>query len=420
MPMQYDVIIVGGGPAGSLAGITLSNTGYKVLLIDKHTFPREKFCGGGISRRVFRRFPWIQDEVKSIPSHYVNKVSFHSPNGTEAFEERDEPIYLMIRRGDFDALLLNKCKQGGIEVLEGQKISQLTVKADSVKLQTTARESFSAKLVIGADGVYSAVAKLSGLNTGWSAERMAIDFMEETSYDHLTVADKDTMYVFYGIENSSGYGYVFPKSDHLNIGMGYLSSYFKERLHEKPQTIYQHFIEVLAQHNVVGGESQSQNMHGYFLPMGGPLSKTFSNRVMLCGDAAGFVNAFTGEGIYYAMVSGEHAAKTALKALQYNDFSEQRLGQYQANWQREIGKELSLSVKIQKEIFKRPALIDKLVKAANQNAGLCRTFADYATGELEYSELKKRLILQLTSFYVTYKFQKLLLHFFGSTKSERE
>lgn len=405
--MPYDVIIVGGGPAGSIAGITLMNKGLRVLLIDKCSFPRDKFCGGGISRRVFKRFPWIQDEIKSIPSNYVYKVSFRSPDGTEVCEKRNEPIYLMIRRREFDARLLNKCREGGIEVLEGQRISRLSTNAGAVELSTAAGDTFSAKLVIGADGVHSTVARKTGLNTRWAAERVAIDFMEKIPYNCLDTADRNTMYVLYGIGNSSGYGYVFPKNDHLNIGIGCLLSDFKKQRRRTPQAFYRTFFEVLENYNIVRGEPQPGNIHGAFLPMGGPLLKTFAPRILLCGDAGGFVNAFTGEGIYYAMVSGEHAAKTALFALSKNGFGERLLGRYQTDWKREIGKELSLSVRIQQVLLKHPTLIDKLVRHAKRKDSLRRAFSGYATGETAYPELKKHLIRTSTLLYAAYKVRKL-------------
>lgn len=405
--MQYDVIIVGGGPAGSLAGLTLANKGYQVLILDKTTFPRDKFCGGGLSRRILKRFPFLSKIFEEIPVHYINKVCLKSPNGMTVYEEREEPIYFIIRRSEFDTLLLKQCKKGGLDVLEGHKVTQLVDYPDAIAVITDIGKRFIGKLVIGADGVHSAIARHSGLNPGWPSDKIGINFMEETPYEQLHINMTNMIYVFYGFNYSTGYGYIFPKKNYVNIGIGFLYSYFKENIQEKPYAIYKHFFDFLTRNNFVNGQSQRSNFHGFFVPLGGPLKKTFAPRVLLCGDAAGFVNAFSAEGIYYAMVSAEHAAKVALQALAHNDFSEQSLSTYQANWQQEIGNELEVSVKIQQELFKRPHLINSIVKGAKNNSSLRRTLADYATGELEYRKLKKRILLNLTPVYLKYKLHKI-------------
>ena len=411
MNTDYDVIIVGAGPAGSIAGMTLIHSGYKVLIIDKSTFPRDKFCGGGISLRTFQRFPSLTKGISAIPVNYVHKVCIQSPNGTMTCEEREKPLYAMVRRWDFDTMLLNTCKKGGIEVFEGHKVIEIEYHPDSIEVITNTGKNMTAKLLIGADGVHSIIAKKTGLYSEDAAGRLAIDFMEESPYEHLPLDTQDTMYIFYGFKNFSGYGYVFPKKDHLNIGIGFLWSFFQNKIQEKPYKIYSQFIDFLREHEVVQGQPQRRNFHGYFVPIGGPLPKTYASRVLLCGDAAGFVNAFSAEGIYYAMVSGEHTAKTALQALHQNNFSEEFLSTYQTNWQEEIGKELEISVKIQQELFQRHHLIDFIVKSAKNDASLRRALTDYVLGELDYRGLKKQALLHLTPFYLKHKSQKFLRFF---------
>ncbi len=403
--MQYDVIIVGAGPAGSTAGMALKDRGYKVLMIDKSIFPRDKFCGGGLSRRVIKRFPFLAESIHSIPLHDVQNVCIASPNGITAYEQRKEPIYFMIRRRDFDTMLLKRCRNNGIDVLEGQRVTRLIRKTDSIEVLVHTGQKFSGKLVIGADGVHSVIAKQSGLNPGWNADEIAIDFMEESSYQHFHLNERKTMYVFYGYNASDGYGYVFPKKDHVNIGIGFLKNFY-QKSQQKPYETYKQFVGFLNKHGFVEGTPQRRNFHGFFLPLGGPLHKTFTDRVLLCGDAAGFVNAFTGEGIYYAMVSGEHAANTAMQALRYDNFRETVLSNYQKSWRGEIGQELKLSVKIQKELFARIHLVDTIVKAAKNNPPLRRALTDYTIGELDYSDLKRKVLLHFTPIYLKYKIQK--------------
>ncbi|PYM94599.1 MAG: hypothetical protein DME08_17575, partial [Candidatus Rokuibacteriota bacterium] len=119
---------------------------------------------------------------------------------------------------------------------------------------------------------------------------------------------------------------------------------------------------------------------------------TVADRVVVCGDAGGFVNAYTGEGIYYAMVTGEHAGLTLAEALKDDDVSARRLAAYEARWRREIGEELNDAVRIQRRIFANPALVDRIIRAAAADARLCRLLARVALGE----ESLRRRKLEMT------------------------
>ena len=115
-PMKYDVLIVGGGPAGSMAAIQLIGSGLRVAILDRARFPRIKPCGGGISCRAYRRFANLEHVLKSVPTNLVHKLVFESPAGDAVEFSGDGPLYAMIRRLEFDNALLSHCKAGGIEV----------------------------------------------------------------------------------------------------------------------------------------------------------------------------------------------------------------------------------------------------------------------------------------------------------------
>jgi flavin-dependent dehydrogenase len=127
--------------------------------------------------------------------------------------------------------------------------------------------------------------------------------------------------------------------------------------------------------------SHPENFKAYRLPLGGPIDRTYGARVLIAGDAGGFVNAYTGEGIYYAMVTGEHAGTAAADALGRGDVSATGLADYEARWRAEIGAELADSVRIQRRLFGDPALADRVIRAAALDRRLCRLFAAVALGE---------------------------------------
>ena len=380
-----EAIVVGGGPAGSLAALTLAARGVRALLLDRKRFPRDKPCGGGIRYGVYRRFPELADYLrKTVAIHEIRRVRMESPAGVTVLAESAAPLYLTLRRTELDAALLARARQAGVEVVEGARVADIARSRDGVTVRTIDGHPFAAQVVIGADGVNSVVARQAGLSDGFADDALAIDTMEETDLAELGVADPGTIYVAYGWRGYPGYGYVFPKRDCVDAGVGFLLSFFKRSLAGGPYEHHARFLEAAAARGVVRGRSRRENVKAYRLPLGGPLPRTYAERVLVCGDAGGFVNAYTGEGIYYAMVTGRHAGETAAAAIAAGDCSAAVLARYETRWRREIGRELADSLRIQRRLFARPALADAIIRAAAADPKLCRLFARIALGEADY------------------------------------
>jgi flavin-dependent dehydrogenase len=336
----------------------------------------------------------------------VSKVVLESPSGEVVHFESDEPLYAMIRRLEFDNALLEQCRKSGIEIREGVTVSRMRVAGDGVRLTSTSGEEFVAELVIGADGVNSAVAVHSGLRGPWRPTQVAVDGTEESSLSEVS-ARQDTLYVYLGRGGRYGYGYVFPKASHVNFGVGYLLDHVKKHVSETPYEHHIRFFEDLKEKGVLGGESQRENYHFYPLPFGGPLERISSDRVLLAGDAAGFVNGFTAEGIYYAMVSGEHAGRTALAAVRSRNTSAGSLRRHDDWCEAEVGNELRRSVALQKRFYPNPALIDLVVSFASRDRALRSLISRFGIGQLSYEELKRRALFEALPGYLGYQFAKL-------------
>lgn len=405
------VIVVGAGPAGATAARTLARAGVTVRLLDRSNFPRNKPCGGGISFRVLRRFPYLESAIGRISTHTVARLHLEGPDGESTIVESDGPAALMIRRVEFDRLLVDLAREAGSEFVGGADIVRVGEGRDGVVLEARDGRRFEAAVVIAADGVHSGVARRLGLNPGWPATAVALDMMEETPREQLRDLDPSTLWVSYGYEHSrlrreaaadkgssaaKGYAYVFPKRDHVNVGIGYVLDHYRRRIDIAPYDLQRRFVDHLRRQGVMEGESVRAHFTPFLIPVGGPLRRPGRGRVLLAGDAGGFVNGFTAEGIYYAMVSGELAAR-AIAATRLGGWEERReiatlAARYARACSREIGAELRDSVLIQRHLFADRRRIARVIAGAQSAPAMTKLILDFAVGRMSYGSLRRRVL----------------------------
>jgi geranylgeranyl reductase family protein len=388
-----DVIVAGTGPAGSTAALRLARAGVRVLMLERDPLPRQKPCGGGISTRVLTRFPWLPPALPRIPHHPVSSLYLEGPSGGVFRMQSNGPAVVLIRRIDYDYLLATLAREAGAEIVAPAAIAQASQDGDGVTLKTRDGRTFRAPIVIAADGVNSVIARRLGINPGWPAARLALDMMEETPIETLRAAEPDTLSVFYGYGGAHGYAYIFPKKAHLNVGVGYVLPYFQQQVDVAPYDLQRRFVGDLIARGLADGESKREHFTPFLIPIGGPLRTTAQGRVLLAGDAGGFVNGFSAEGIYYAMVTGDLAASALLAARRHGaiDPAAARRGYVRA-WRREIGGELRDSVLIQKYLFYTPERMDRVVAGANAHPQFSHILVDYASGRLSYRAARRRLL----------------------------
>ena len=421
--MPISVLVVGGGPAGATAARALARAGVTVRILDRSNFPRNKPCGGGISLRVLKRFPYLERELGRISSHVISRLHLEDAGGASTLIEADEPAALMIRRVEFDDLLIALAREAGAEIVTGVDVVQASSNDESVELVTRDGRRFSAPIVIAADGVHSVVARRLGINPGWPAVD-ALDMMEETPRDTLRDVDPSTLWVAYGYEPSGdgdltgskngrrtakGYAYVFPKRDHVNVGIGYMLEHYRQSIRTKPYELQRILVDHLRRRSVVEGDSVRTNFTPSLIPVGGPLRHPGKGRVILAGDAGGFVNAFTAEGIYYAMVSGELAAKTVIETTPRSIRT--LAARYHTACNDEIGAELTDSVLIQRYLFADRRRITRVIEGAHRAPAMTRQILDFVIGRMPYRQLRRRLLMQaprLAGCFVWEKLRQLL------------
>ena len=350
--MNYDVVVVGAGPAGATAAKFLAENGCKVLLLDKSSFPRNKPCGGVLSVRTLKRFPYISEDLISA---YSFDCSISSSSLRNHFQvQMDDPISAFVVRKDFDDGLVKLAVASGAVFRDGVSATDLQILNDKVLLSLDTGESIESKLVIGADGVWSMVAKKSGLGQHYphigrclfQEVPMTSDLLDK----YFTEKKKAQLFVkFMGVD---GFGWVVPKKNCVNIGIGEIQPSASQQRNKHPlKEVYQEYISVLKKRNVIPPTITPGTIQGGVLPIR-PFEKTFTDRVLLCGDAAGQMNPLTGDGIHYAMSAGMFAADVCVKALDGGTTGASFLSKYQRVWKKDFGGEIKIFQRVLNMLLK--------------------------------------------------------------------
>ena len=287
---RFDAIVVGAGPAGSATALRLARGGARVLLADKKRFPRDKACGGGLTGRAVRELPCdVAPVVEDVVHRFELRVGYR-----KRFERRsDTPLVLMTRRRRLDAFLAEQAAAAGADFRDGVTAGGLTVGPDGAEL-TIGGSRVTAPVLVGADGANGVVARTFGLGGGIEYG-IALEGNGPLAPEQRGLATVEVGVV------PGGYGWVFPKSDHANYGVGGWAS-------EGPR-IREHLRRLCAAHGV--DSAKLTDLRGTRLPMRRS-GRASAGPVLLVGDAAGLVDPLTGDGIFEALVSARLASEAIL------------------------------------------------------------------------------------------------------------
>lgn len=357
---RYDVIIIGGGPAGSMTGITLQKRGYKTCIIDKSAFPREKLCGGLLTTKSMEL---LRKECPAIDAdHFIvkqtNLVHFYLASEQVTTFQLKEPFYLT-ERTIFDHALIGEYRRNGGEVIENRRVKPADIDFTSQTLQS-GTDTYGYRFLVAADGCNSVLLKKSGGNI---KKNYCIE--GEVSHDSER---KEDMKIFFGVAEN-GYGWQFPKKGYDCVGIGGKNY---------DRSILQH---ACAFFNQIGVEPDNQK--GAPIPSGRrPNLSGLPDNTIVVGDAGGFTDPITGEGIYYALLSGLHAGEAIDSAISEGGT---RAAFHYVMQVRPLRRNIAASLRLQKILY-RPILLKWFMRHLRKRPsfGLFYLEKVVATNEYDY------------------------------------
>lgn len=298
--MHYDIVIVGGGPAGSSAGLVISKFSNSICIIDKATFPRPKLCAGIITQKTVQILKTILPDYEFEKYFSTNKISLFSQHNIKCEFSVKYPL-ILVEREQFDYELLSACKKSGVDVFEQTSFSEFA--PDCNKLILSTGEELSYNILIAADGIFSKIRKKLGAADIQKGFCLQNTINISTQPNVMLVGLDKICFDFANI--SFGYNWILSNKKNIIIGTGVLAN----------APIYKQTFVEHAKLCTQCGISGSTNLKGAFLPIGDIANQALHpyENVVLIGDAAGYANPITGEGIYYAILSGYYAGKAYLK-----------------------------------------------------------------------------------------------------------
>jgi len=335
-----------------------------------------------------------------VESYTYGGIAYSSSLKYKAMVQKKEPLGAMVVRKKFDYGLVQLAVDSGADFIDGKTVEDIKISKDKAKVILDDKTEIESEIVVGADGIRSAVAKKMGLAP--TKREIGLCVFQEYEVDEEIIDKffgKERMcHTHIKFQNIPGYGWVFPKKQHLNIGVVKLSSdtdMSKTKINLL--NIYKDYFNVLKKTRVIPEKLKIGQCKGGTLPLA-PLEKTYSDRVILVGDAAGVINPLSGEGIYYAMSSGEIAANIISESLESEDTSEKFLSKYQKNWKKDFGRDIKLLLRATKGLRKET---DKFIRLVSKDEKLADIAVSILHGSLSIHDYRWKLIRRYL--YVSFK-----------------
>ncbi|ALW85411.1 hypothetical protein AUC43_10085 [Hymenobacter sedentarius] len=367
---DYDVAIIGAGPAGAACALGLRHSGLRVALLDKSQFPRDKVCGDAIPGHALKALrqldPTFADSLWQLqPLDAVRQSKLVAPNGDSLVLQWKLPSFNCPRETFDDALLaLVRTHAPATTILENTSLKGLQIELDHVRLQPTQGPEITCQLVIGCDGANSVVSRKLLPEPRLARAHHCVGV--RAYFENIAGAESGTTEFFLTRDYLAGYCWLFPVGQgRYNVGLGMLAEVVAEHKVDLKETLQR----LLTTHPALAGRfAEARQLGptvGFGLPLGGGRVRPISGeRFMLCGDAASLIDPLQGHGIDTAIQSGMLAAVQATACFTKQDFNAGHMASYDAQVAEKIGKKLAKSYRLMRFLSTKPWLVNAAVRLA--------------------------------------------------------
>ncbi|PWT96013.1 MAG: hypothetical protein C5B55_00540 [Blastocatellia bacterium] len=393
MTSNFDLLIVGAGPSGSFAAELLAKADVRVALFDGRPEGEPKPCGGGVTAKALKAWPQLLGAI----GRTINELDLYSPSGKKLHLELDEP-FAIYSRVVFDSYLRDRARDAGATVVPDRVSARKTKPVDSGwKLFTDRGTEYRGRILIGAEGANSGIAKM--LAGPLPPSDMEVAF----GYRAPLPASGEAPTVVAFLPRWVGYAWAFPRPDHVSFGIATTQDAFEHQplddlLWRFMITYYQQRddsqIRFWKESN--GSEKIESELRAtserYAARIPGLADKTWETRTVcgqnwaLLGDAAGFADPVTGEGIYYALRSAELLAECYLNGS---------LEEYETRWREDFGAELRRAAQMRRRFYGNfwgAPFTERMIEFAKGHRGVRRVLGDLIAGEQGYVDLRRKLL----------------------------
>jgi len=393
---QYDLLIVGAGPAGSFAAELLARGGARVALFDGRPEGEPKACGGGVTAKALKAWPHLLNAV----GRTINELDLYSPSSKKLHLELDEP-FAIYSRVAFDCYLRDRAQDAGAEIVSAKISARKTKRMEGGwRLQDETGSEWYGSHLLGADGANSGIAKMLAGPLPPSDMEVAFGYRAPLPTNQAA----PTVVAF--LPRWVGYAWAFPRPDHISFGIATTQDAFEHKplddllwrfmvgYYERCEGQEVSFWNV---ENSTPARSQLEKhlrsiSERYAARIPGLAAKTWDSRRVcgdgwaLLGDAAGFADPVTGEGIYYALRSAELFAEKYLSG---------KPELYEARWREDFGAELRRAAQMRRRFYGNfwgAPFTERMIEFARGHRGVKRVLGDLVAGEQGYVDLKKKLV----------------------------
>lgn len=334
--MDYDLVVVGGGPVGAEVARAVARKGYKVMVFEEHSeIGRPVQCGGLVSGKVLNMARY-NDHVNAVMG-----ADIYTPGGNLLSFMAPDPRAYVLDRSHFDKHMMARAEEEAtLAVQLGTKVMAASLKDDLVEVRTEHKGGdqgkFTCRLLVGADGVQGNVSKWFKLT-----RPREIVSGYEVMYEGVDI-EPEKATVVAGHEVAPGFfGWVIPHGpDKALVGLGAM---------DPPRPASELLKDMVATppiKDLLKGGKPGERMAGC-IPIG-PIGRSYCDRVMVVGDAAAQVKPLSGGGLYTGLLAAKHCGHVAVKALEGDDCSRKVLKEYEELWQHSIGKEIKNGIMLRK------------------------------------------------------------------------